>query len=220
MGLSTTAKVGIITLIGLVLIGRVIVWKTDILLVGRGYELIASFDNVEGLTIGSEVRFRGLKVGKVTKIDPGPYDIKIDSVIDPNIKIPDDSTLRVAYDGIVGLKFLEIRPGTSETMYKAPEELKGVRTAAIVDFVDIGCKNLEETKAILDGGQEDHREPAAAAFVRQRRGGGRPDRPGDRTADQRAARHQSGHQGHRRRPEIPGQRQGDDRGHRSDAHVR
>jgi hypothetical protein len=150
MGLSTAAKVGVITLVGLVLIGIVIVWKTDILLVGRGYQLIASFDNVEGLTIGSEVRYRGMKVGKVTKIDPGPYDIKLFTVIDPQIKIPDDSTLRVAYDGIVGMKFLEIRPGTSETMYAAPEELKGVRTAAIVDFVDIGSKNLVETKAILE----------------------------------------------------------------------
>ena len=150
MGLSTAAKVGIITIVGLLLISAVIIWKSEVFLLQRGYELIASFENVEGLTIGSEVRFRGMKVGKVLKIDPGPYDIKIYAVIDPRLKIPSDSTLRVAYDGIVGIKFLEIRPGTSEVMYHPGEILPGTRTAAIVDFVDIGSKNLVETKAILE----------------------------------------------------------------------
>ncbi|OGB89125.1 hypothetical protein A2625_02250 [candidate division WOR-1 bacterium RIFCSPHIGHO2_01_FULL_53_15] len=148
--MSTAVKVGIVTLIGLALIAVVIVWKTEIFLVGKGYEVIASFENVEGLTIGSEVRFRGAKVGKVLKIDPGPYDIKVFSVVDPSIKIPSDSTLRVAYDGIVGLKFLEIRPGTSEILYGQGMVLEGARTAAIVDFIDIGSKNLVETKAILE----------------------------------------------------------------------
>jgi hypothetical protein len=148
--MSTAVKVGVVTLIGLVLIAVVIVWKTEIFLVGKGYELTAKFENVEGLTIGSEVRFRGAKVGKVLKIDPGPYDIKVFSVVDPSIKIPSDSTLRVAYDGIVGLKFLEIRPGTSEILYGQGMMLQGARTAAIVDFIDIGSQNLVETKAILE----------------------------------------------------------------------
>ncbi|MGB9613191.1 MAG: MlaD family protein [Candidatus Margulisiibacteriota bacterium] len=165
MALSTTAKVGIITILGLVLIAAVIVWKTEILLMQRGYELIASFENVEGLTIGSEVRFRGMKVGKVLKIDPGPYDIKIYSVIDPHLKIPADSTLRVAYDGIVGIKFLEIRPGTSEVMYQPKQVLLGTRTAAIVDFVDIGSKNLVETKAILETFRKFIEDPRLQAAV-------------------------------------------------------
>ncbi|MBN3033275.1 MAG: MCE family protein [Candidatus Saganbacteria bacterium] len=148
--MSTQVKVGIVTLVGLVLISLVIVWKSEIMLVGKGYELRASFENIEGLTVGSEVRFRGLKVGKVLRIDPGPYDIKIYSVISPDIKIPADSILRVAYDGIVGLKYLEIRPGTSEVIYTPQMELQGLRTAAIVDFIDIGSKNLVETKAILE----------------------------------------------------------------------
>jgi phospholipid/cholesterol/gamma-HCH transport system substrate-binding protein len=150
MPFSTTARVGIITLIGLLTIALMIIWKSEVFLIGKGYDLVASFENVEGLTIGSEVRFRGLKVGKVMRIDPGPYDIKIYSVIEPHIKISSDSTLRVAYDGIVGLKFLEIRPGTSKTLYRSNFELKGTRTSAIVDFVDIGSQNLVETKAILE----------------------------------------------------------------------
>jgi len=151
MGSATTAlKVGIITLIALILIAVVTVWKTDLLLIGQGYEVIGVFDNIEGLTIGSEVRFRGSKVGKVMKIDPSPYDIKIYSMVQKDLEIPADSSLRVAYDGIVGLKYLEIKPGTAEAIYQTGQSLPGIRTAAIVDFVDIGSKNLVETRAIFE----------------------------------------------------------------------
>ncbi|MBU0629866.1 MAG: MCE family protein [Candidatus Margulisbacteria bacterium] len=149
MGLSTSAKVGIVTITALTLLAMVIVWKTEIFKMREGYIMTGSFNSIEGLTVGSEVRFRGLKIGKVMKIDPGPYDIKIFSVIEPRIKIPVDSSLRVAYDGIVGLKYLEIKPGTAETMYEPSMVINGVRTAAIVDFIDIGSQNLQESKLIL-----------------------------------------------------------------------
>jgi len=150
MNLSTPAKVGIITMIALVLLSAMIVWKSDILLISRGYEVIASFGNTEGLNIGSEVRFRGTKIGKVEKIDPGPYDTKVYSVVDKSIKIPFDSKMRVSYDGLVGTKFLEILPGVSTEVYVPPEILQGKQTSSMVDFIDIGAKNLEETKAILN----------------------------------------------------------------------
>lgn len=149
MSLSSPAKVGLITVTALVILGMITVWKTEIFLLGRGHEMIASFENIEGLTVGSEVRFRGLKIGKVVKLDPGPYDIKVFSIVDRNLHIPADSILRVSYDGIVGMKFLEVKPGTSETMYQAPVELQGLRTSSLVDFIDLGAKNLVETKAIL-----------------------------------------------------------------------
>jgi MlaD protein len=150
MGLSTAAKVGILTLVALIALGSIVVWKTELFMVRKGYPLIANFSNIEGLNVGSEVRFRGFKVGKVMRIDPGPYDIKVYSVVDEDIEIPSDSYLRVAYDGIVGLKYLEIRPGTAETLYKAPAELRGQKTSAIVDFIDIGSQNLVESKKILE----------------------------------------------------------------------
>lgn len=150
MTLSTPAKVGILTLIALIALGAIIVWKTEIFMVREGYELVGSFENIEGLAVGSEVRYRGFKVGKVMRIDPGPQDIKVYSIISKEIKFPEDSHLRVAYDGIVGLKFLEIRPGTSEVAYAPPKILYGIKTAGIVDFVDIGSQNLQETKKIME----------------------------------------------------------------------
>lgn len=149
MAMSTPAKVGVLTLVTLIALGMLIIWKTEIFMVRGGYQMMGTFKNIEGLTVGSEVRYRGLKVGKVMKIDVGPADIKVYSVINKGIRFPDDSDLRVAYDGIVGQKYLEIKPGTSEAIYKPSEQLYGIKTAAIVDFVDIAAQNLAETKEIL-----------------------------------------------------------------------
>jgi len=150
VALSTPAKVGLITLVALIALGSIIVWKTDIFMVSEGYELIGSFNSIEGLTLGSEVRYRGFKIGKVMQIDPGPHDIRVYAIISKSIRFPEDSFLRVSYDGIVGLKFLEVRPGTSETVYKPPQKLRGIKTSGIVDFVDIGSQNLQETKKIME----------------------------------------------------------------------
>jgi hypothetical protein len=164
---STSAKVGILTLAALIALGAIIIWKTEIFMVKEGYELIGSFQSIEGLTLGSEVRYRGFKVGKVLKIDPGPHDIKVYSVIDKDIKFPDDSTLRIAYDGIVGLKFLEVRPGTSDVVYRSPKMIYGVRTSGIVDFVDIGSQNLQETKRIMENIRMMIEDPAMREAVRR-----------------------------------------------------
>lgn len=150
MALSSKTKVGILTIAALIALGIIIIWKTDFLMMSRGYKMVGSFNNIEGLTIGSEVRYRGLKIGKVTKLDPGPFDIIVDAQIDRSIHFSADSKLRVSYDGIVGLKFLEITPGTSEIVYQPEQIIYGVRTSGIVDFIDIGAQNLQESKKILE----------------------------------------------------------------------
>lgn len=147
--MSNQAKVGIVVILSIIFLGIIVTWKSAILFKFTGYELRGSFENIEGLTTGSEIRYRGFKVGKVMRIDAGPEDIRIYCVIDKDIKFPSDSKLRVAFDGLVGLKYLEIRPGRKKTLYKTSQILYGQKTSGIVDFVDIGTQNLVETKKIL-----------------------------------------------------------------------
>ncbi|OGC07031.1 hypothetical protein A2526_01355 [candidate division WOR-1 bacterium RIFOXYD2_FULL_36_8] len=148
--MSNTAKLGFFVLIVIVALAAMITWKSNIFLTKDGYELIGSFKNIEGLTLGSELRYRGLNVGKIMQIDPGPYNIKVFAIVRKDIIIPKDSKLRVGFDGLVGQKYLEVVPGTSEVYYTEGENLEGMSTSGIVDFVDIGAQNLIETKKILE----------------------------------------------------------------------
>lgn len=165
MKLSTAAKVGLITLIGAIALAGIITWKSNLFLIREGFELKGAFQNIEGLTVGSEVRYRGFNVGKVMRIDPGPRDIRVYSILKGGLRIPADSTLRVGFDGIVGLKYLEIKPGTLEADYIPGETLQGISTAGLVDFVDMGTKNLAETKAILESFRKMVENPKLQAAV-------------------------------------------------------
>jgi len=149
MKLSMQAKVGLVALAAVLVLASMVVWKGDLFLKARGYELIGSFSNAGGLMPGADVRYRGYKVGKVMRIEPNPQDVKVYSIIQQDIKVPEGSSLRVAFDGLIGQKYVEIIPALSEVMLKRGSVLPGFSTLGIVDFIDVGTQNLEESKMIL-----------------------------------------------------------------------
>ena len=78
-----------------------------------GYALTAEFRSAEGVRIGTEVRLAGVKVGQVTAmdLDPGSFTAQVRIRVDDRVRLPADSTLAVASEGLLGGTFLEILPG-------------------------------------------------------------------------------------------------------------
>ena len=78
-----------------------------------GYELAASFQSAEGVRPGTEVRIAGVKVGSVTAmtLDPGSFRAQVTVRIDPAIRLPQDSTIQVASEGLLGGSYIDILPG-------------------------------------------------------------------------------------------------------------
>ena len=64
--------VGIVSLILLISTSVLIIWKSDVRYRTSGYKLTGKFDNAGGLLKGAEIRYRGYRVGKVSKITPVP----------------------------------------------------------------------------------------------------------------------------------------------------
>ncbi len=85
-----------------------------------GYRLIARFDHIDGLTVGSDVRMAGVKVGSVSdaEIDPKSYLAVVTLTVQDTIQLPKDSSAEVTSDGLLGGKFLSLTPGGDTTMLK------------------------------------------------------------------------------------------------------
>jgi phospholipid/cholesterol/gamma-HCH transport system substrate-binding protein len=83
-----------------------------------GYSLSAEFDHIDGLTVGSDVRMAGVKVGSVTaaSIDPKTYLAKVGFTVQKDIQLPTDSSATIASQSLLGGKYLSLVPGGSETM--------------------------------------------------------------------------------------------------------
>src|SRR5690606_41400070 len=69
---------------------------------GGGVNLTASFDSVDGLTIGSDVRMSGIKVGTVTaqSLDPKSYRAVLRLSLNEDIELPDDSSAKITSTGL------------------------------------------------------------------------------------------------------------------------
>lgn len=103
---------------------------------GGGYELHARFQNVGGIAVGSDVRVSGVKVGVVRAVtlDAATYDARITMVIDSAVVVPEDSTARIATDGLLGGAFIAIEP-TGEAPLAAGGEIANTQPA--VDFLTL-----------------------------------------------------------------------------------
>lgn len=90
-----------------------------------GYELTASFRSVEGITVGSDIRLAGVKIGTVTGISLNPQTLRGDTVFAfmDDVIIPDDSAAVVASEGLLGGNFVEIVPGGSLDNFEGGAEI-------------------------------------------------------------------------------------------------
>ena len=82
---------------------------------GGGYDLNASFRSAEGVSVGTDIRLAGVKVGSVSDLDlnPDTYRAEVTLRISDSYEIPEDSTAAVSSEGLLGGTFVEIIPGGS-----------------------------------------------------------------------------------------------------------
>ncbi len=121
MKFSSSFKVGLLTLLSLIiLIGVVIRVKGRAISSAPRVEI--QFKDVNGMRPGAGVQMMGLKVGQVEQITPtidgeDSY-VKVKFVItNPQVKIPRASTFSIQQSGLIGELFLEITPPKTRTIY-------------------------------------------------------------------------------------------------------
>lgn len=81
-----------------------------------GYELMARFDRIDGLSQGADIRMSGIKVGTVggVSLDPKTYFAQVRLRIDGDLKVPNDTVAEVASEGLLGGRYLNLLPGASD----------------------------------------------------------------------------------------------------------
>jgi phospholipid/cholesterol/gamma-HCH transport system substrate-binding protein len=106
----------------------------------EGYTLTASFRSLEGVSVGTDVRLAGVKVGTVTAMELNPETYRADTIVTirDGIQIPDDSAIIVASEGLLGGNFVEISPGGSPFYYAAGDEI--LDTQGAVSLVSLLLK--------------------------------------------------------------------------------
>ena len=92
----------------------------------EGYEVSAKFDRVDGLVVGSDVRLGGIKIGTIVgqTLEPDTYLAIVRMSIDPDIRLPTDSSAEIVSDGLLGGRYLSLVPGGAEEMLATGDEIR------------------------------------------------------------------------------------------------
>lgn len=96
-----------------------------------GYDIKARFAAVDGVSVGTDVRVHGIKVGSVEALalDPKSYMAIATLSVRKDIQIPDDSSAKITSSGILGSSYVSISPGGSDTMLAEGGELNDTQGA-------------------------------------------------------------------------------------------
>lgn len=100
------------------------------------YQVLAKFDNIDGIGAGSDVKISGVKIGAVesSSIDIDNYQAIVRININEDIKIPTDSSAKITSSGLLGGKYIAIEIGAEE---------ENINSNGVILFTQSGV-NLEE----------------------------------------------------------------------------
>jgi len=138
MKLSASFKVGILSILALLIFFCTVLWVK-----GRAFSsagrIEVAFKDVNGMRCGSAVQMMGMRVGQVEEINPvvtadSSYVIMRFVITEPNIKIPRGSMISIQQSGLIGEQFLEITPPKVKSVYIPVNSNIGLYRGAKVDI--------------------------------------------------------------------------------------
>jgi len=82
-----------------------------------GYTLNATFDHIDGLNPGADVRIAGVKVGSVLdmRVDPKTFLAIVRLNVRNDIRLPKDTSAEITSESLLAGKFLNLSPGGDAT---------------------------------------------------------------------------------------------------------
>lgn len=100
-----------------------------------GYTLTAAFTSVDGLTVGSDVRVGGVKVGIVTQesLDPQDYRAVVAMNLNRSLQLPVDTKALVASDGLMGGKYMKLEPGRAKAILKPGDTIAHTEGSVVLE---------------------------------------------------------------------------------------
>jgi phospholipid/cholesterol/gamma-HCH transport system substrate-binding protein len=148
-------KIGILLVVGFLILLWV-AFNSDLAGTFRREDpLLARFANADGLIAGAPVFFLGMEAGSVKSVDLDPNEsaepilIRFEVTERVREELRDDASVRIASQGILGDKYLDVAPGTSARPLPDEAVLRGSRERGLTDLLEPGTEVLGRVDSLL-----------------------------------------------------------------------
>jgi phospholipid/cholesterol/gamma-HCH transport system substrate-binding protein len=142
--MSLDTAIGLFVLFGILCLCYLSVKLGKVELLGGDYFRVAAvFDSVSGLKPGASVEIAGVEVGTVEKISLDPKQqgrARVILKMRGGVKLQEDVIASVRTRGIIGDKFLLLKPGGSDTRISAGGTIR--ETESAVDLEELLSKYI------------------------------------------------------------------------------
>lgn len=141
--INVETGVGIFLIAGLLCLGYLSIKLGDLNLFGtEQYSVKAKFANVSGLKEGAVVEIAGVSVGKVANIQLNDYEALVEMLINPGVKLQEDSIASIRTQGIIGDKYVKVKIGGSDEFIGDGEEI--FETESAIELEELVSKYIFE----------------------------------------------------------------------------
>ncbi|VXC25764.1 MCE family protein [Aeromicrobium sp. 9AM] len=140
----------ILSAMGMVYVGASYLGFVDQAL-GRGYTVHVLLPESGGLYQGSEVTYRGVKIGKVSAMDVDADGLRVDVALEDDTHVPADSPVFVHNLSVVGEQYISFEPGSKKgPMLKDGDTVRGNKDSIPLGE-DVLLQDLSRFVSSLDG---------------------------------------------------------------------
>jgi phospholipid/cholesterol/gamma-HCH transport system substrate-binding protein len=120
---------------------------------GRGYTVHVVLPESGGLYEGSEVTYRGVKIGKVSKMHVNGEGLRVDLALDDDARVPADAPVYVHNLSVVGEQYVSFEPGSKKgPMLRAGDTVHGTKESIPLGE-DVLLQDLSGFVSSLDSGE-------------------------------------------------------------------
>jgi phospholipid/cholesterol/gamma-HCH transport system substrate-binding protein len=89
-----------------------------------GYRLTVDVSSVGGLRPGASVEIAGVPIGRVESVRLADYQARVSLWVRHPVRIPETSVAVIKTEGLVGTKYVEIRPGSGNHVLPPDGEIR------------------------------------------------------------------------------------------------
>jgi phospholipid/cholesterol/gamma-HCH transport system substrate-binding protein len=150
-------KVGIITLIAIILVGAYLFYVRGYIAAAATYQVCVTFESARGLERGDPVRMVGVRIGKVNAVEINPdLEADVTLAIDERYELYDSYKFQIAASGIIPERFVEVVPAPPDPYATKMDDgfcVDGVIQPTLRDLSAAGSEllaNLNRTSRALN----------------------------------------------------------------------